>query len=259
MYSYVAARHNEKTMQSSNPFLGEKSLHHFTAAGLSRSDGMTVKGALNKTIMLVLVVAVSAMFTWWMYVQRGPEAVYPFVIGGCIGGLILAIATFFKQEWAVFTAPIYAVVEGLAIGGISAMYEGKYSGIVLQAVLLTLMIVMSMLLVYRSGIIKLNDKLRFGIVAATGAIALLYIVNFGLHFAGIQIPLIHDSGPIGIGFSLFVIVLACFNLFMDFEFIDQGAAQQAPKHVEWFAAFGLLITIVWLYIEVLRLLSKLRR
>ncbi len=220
---------------------------------------MTVNGALNKTIMLVLVVAASAMFTWWMYVQSGPQAVYPWVIGGCIGGVVLAIATAFKQEWAPITAPIYAVVEGLAIGGISAMYEGKYSGIVLQAVLLTLMIVMSMLLIYRSGLIKLNDKWRFGIFAATGAVMLLYLVNFGLHFAGIQIPFIHESGPIGIAFSLFVIVLACLNLFLDFEFIDQGAVRQAPKYVEWFAAFGLLITIIWLYIEVLRLLAKLRR
>jgi uncharacterized YccA/Bax inhibitor family protein len=157
------------------------------------------------------------------------------------------------------TAPLYAVLEGLFLGGISALYELKFQGIVIQAVALTFGTLAALLLAYKSRLIKVTENFKLGVVAATGGIALVYLISIGLGFFGIRMPYLHDSGPIGIGISVFIVIVAALNLVLDFDFIEQGAAQGAPKYMEWYAAFGLLVTLIWLYLEILRLLAKVRR
>ena len=179
------------------------------------------------------------------------------MVGG-IGGFIVAMVTVFKQKWAPFTVPLYAALQGLFLGGISATFELRFPGIVIQAVGLTMMVFLALLFAYKSKLIQATENFKLGITAATGGIALLYIVQLVLSFFGIHIPYIHESGPIGIGFSLVVVTIAALNLVMDFDFIENGAARRAPKYMEWYAAFGLLVTLVWLYLEMLRLLAKLQ-
>jgi uncharacterized YccA/Bax inhibitor family protein len=157
------------------------------------------------------------------------------------------------------TAPIYAVLEGLFLGGISAIFEMSYPGIVIQAVALTFGTLFCLLAAYKSRLIKVTENFKLGIVAATGAICLIYLVSIIMGFFGASIPMIHSSGPLGIGFSLFVVTIAALNLVLDFDFIERGSEMGAPKYMEWYGAFGLVVTLVWLYIEILRLLSKLRR
>lgn len=178
--------------------------------------------------------------------------------GGAIGGLVLALITVFKKTWAPVTAPLYALVEGFFLGAISAVYNAQFGGIVMQAVMLTFGILFALLFAYRSGLIKATENFKLGVVAATGGIALVYLASIALGFFGIKIPLIHESGLVGIGFSLFVVVIASLNLVLDFDFIESGVEQGAPKYMEWYGAFGLMVTLVWLYLELLRLLSKLQ-
>jgi uncharacterized YccA/Bax inhibitor family protein len=219
--------------------------------------------------MLLLVLA-SAAWIWSRFyegvggaiepaqLERNLTAIYPWILGGSIGGLIVAIVTIFKKSWAGVTAPIYALLEGLVLGGISAIFEVQFPGIVLQAVSLTFGTLFCLLLAYTSGWIRATENFKLGVVAATGGIALIYLATFVLGFFGINIPYIHDSGWIGIGFSLFVVIVAALNLVLDFDFIENGAAQGAPKYMEWYGAFGLMVTLIWLYLEILRLLAKLR-
>jgi len=171
---------------------------------------------------------------------------------------VLALVTTFKKTWSPVTAPLYALVEGFFLGAISAMFNARFEGIVFQAVLLTFCTLFALLFAYRSGLIKATENFKLGVVAATGGIALVYLATIVLGFFGIKIPMIHDSGIVGIGFSLFVVVIAALNLVLDFDFIENGVEQGAPKYMEWYGAFGLMVTLVWLYIEFLRLLSKLQ-
>jgi uncharacterized YccA/Bax inhibitor family protein len=180
------------------------------------------------------------------------------IFGGAIGGFIVAMITVFKKQWAAMTAPLYALLEGLVLGGISSMLEGSYPGIVIQAVGLTFGTLFGLLFAYKSGMIKATENFKLGVVSATGGIAVVYLVTMLLGFFGIHMPYIHESGMIGIGFSLFVVIIAALNLVLDFDFIENVAAQGAPKYMEWYGAFGLMVTLIWLYIEILRLLSKLR-
>ena len=220
---------------------------------------MTIQGTVNKTALLLLLVLFSSSWTWNLYFSAGdPAVVMPWVFGGLIGGFIVALITVFKKQWAVLTAPIYSLLEGLALGGISAIFEARFPGIVIQAVGLTFGTLFCLLMAYKSGMIKVTENFKLGVVAATGAIALFYVVSLLLGMFGISIPFIHGSGIIGIGFSLFVVAIAALNLVLDFDFIENGAARGAPQYMEWYAAFGLIVTLVWLYIEILRLLSKLR-
>nr|MDP9323819.1 Bax inhibitor-1/YccA family protein [Acidobacteriota bacterium] len=175
-----------------------------------------------------------------------------------IAGFIVAMVTVFKQSWAPYTTPVYAAVEGVALGGISVVFEARYPGIVSQAVFLTFGTLGALLLAYRSGLIKATENFKLGVVAATGGIALLYLLSFILGFFGVNVPLIHSSGTFGILFSMFVVVIAALNLVLDFDFIEKGAERGAPKYMEWYGAFGLLVTLVWLYLEILRLLAKLQ-
>jgi len=182
----------------------------------------------------------------------------PYILGGAIGGLVFAIATIFKKEWAPVTAPMYALTEGFFLGAISAIFEHRFPGIVMQAVMLTFGTLFALLFAYRSGLIKATENFKLGVVAATGGIALVYLASIVLSFFDIRVPFIHESGVIGIGFSLFVVVIAALNLVLDFDFIESGVEQKAPKYMEWYGAFGLMVTLVWLYVEFLRLLSKLQ-
>jgi uncharacterized YccA/Bax inhibitor family protein len=222
----------------------------------ARGEGMTIMGTVNKTYVLLVLLVLTSAWVWSKAMAQEPVGVY--VLGGALGGFILALVTVFKKEWAAVTAPLYAAVEGLFIGGISAVFEARFPGIVMQAVALTFGTLFCLLMAYRSGLIKATENFKLGVVAATGGIALVYFVTMILGFFGVGVPFVTGGGPIGIVFSLFVVTIAALNLVLDFDFIEQGAAQGAPKYMEWFGAFGLMVTLVWLYIEILRLLSKLQ-
>ncbi len=219
---------------------------------------MTLQGTVNRTGFLLLLAFGTAIYTWKMGMEN-PAAVKGWLIGGAIGGLVLSLITSFKPAWSPVTASLYALAEGLFLGAISAMYERQFHGIVLQALLLTGGTALALLAAYSMRLIRATENFKLGIFAATGGIALVYLTTMVLGMFGIQVPYIHDSGMIGIGFSLVVVVIAALNLVLDFDFIENGCEHGAPKYMEWFAAFGLMVTLVWLYIEMLRLLSKLAR
>lgn len=246
--------------RSGNPTLGAETFRSPSFAG----EAMTLQGAVNKTALSLLLLFLTAGWTWNLGAtdsltgEGNLGAVAPWTMVGFVGGFIVAMVTVFKKEWAPVTAPAYALLEGLALGGISVVFEARYPGIVSQAVFLTFGTLGALLLAYRSGFIRVTDNLRLGIVAATGGIALVYLIGFVMSFFGSGIPMIHGSGTIGIAFSVIVVGVAAFNLVLDFDFIEQGAANGAPKYMEWYAAFGLMVTLVWLYMEILRLLSKLQ-
>ena len=249
-------------MRSGNPALKETTFLDLGSGTVVRRDGdaMTLTGTVNKTGLLLLLCVITATFAWSQiqFNADGAVGAGPYVWGGAIGGLVLALITTFKPAWAPVTAPLYALVEGFFLGAISAMYNHLYEGIVLQAVMLTFGTMFALLFAYRSGLIRATENFKLGVAAATGGIALLYLVTMGLGMFGIRIPYIHESGLIGIGFSLFVVLIAALNLVLDFDFIESGVEQNAPKYMEWYGAFGLMVTLVWLYVEFLRLLSKLQ-
>src|SRR5215204_2632599 len=241
-------------MRSGNPALHADT---FTReAAMPGAERMTLGGTVNKTGLALFILLITATFVW----NRGAAdpALPLWIMGGVIGGLIVAIATAFKKTWSPVTTPLYAAFEGLALGGISVVFEARYPGIVSQAVFLTFGTLGALLLAYRSGVIRATENFKLGVVAATGGIALLYLLSFVLGFFGVSVPLIHSSGTFGILFSLFVVVIAALNLVLDFDFIEQGVERGAPKHMEWYGAFGLLVTLVWLYLEILHLLAKLQ-
>ncbi|MDQ7827336.1 MAG: Bax inhibitor-1/YccA family protein [Candidatus Eremiobacteraeota bacterium] len=245
-------------VRSGNPALNQNTFLNLAPAG-ERSDAMTLQGTVNKTAILLLLLMATSIYVWQMFFSsRSVALVYPLMIGGAIGGFIFALLTAFVKNWAPVTAPVYALLEGLLIGGLSALLETSYPGIVIQAVALTFATMASLLFIYKSGLIKVTDQFRLGVVAATGGICLVYLATMILGFFNISIPYIHSGGPIGILFSLFVVVMAALNLVLDFDFIETGVKQGAPKYMEWYGAFGLMVTLVWLYVEILRLLTKLR-
>ncbi len=250
-------------MRSGNPALKDSTfLDLSTGAVVSRDSGaMTLNGTVNKTGMLLLLAVLTAAFAWSQTLTPAGEiapAASLYLWGGAIGGLVLALVTAFKKTWAPVTAPMYALLEGFFLGAISAIYNARFEGIVMQAVLLTFGTMFALLFAYRSGLIRATENFKLGVVAATGGIMLVYLATIVLRMFGKDIPMIHESGVIGIGFSLFVVVIAALNLVLDFDFIESGVEQGAPKYMEWYGAFGLMVTLVWLYVEFLRLLSKLR-
>ena len=240
-------------MRTSNPMLKETTF----SKAMTGLETMTLQGAVNKTVALLALVVIGAGYTWNLYYNQGPAAVQPWMFGGLIGGLVLALITVFKAQWAPKTAPLYAVLEGLALGGISAMFEARFPGIVIQAVGLTFGTLFALLVLYKSRVIRVTENFRLGIFAATGGIALVYLVSVVGRMFGWEMPLIHESGPLGILFSLFVVGVAALNLVLDFDFIERGDGV-APRYMEWYAAFGLIVTLIWLYLELLRLLAKLK-
>lgn len=248
---------------SSNPVFGQSVFSRFRT---SSSDGvMTINGTMNKTGLMLLIVTFAALFTWrkffGIFDYSSPEvamsAIKWWMIGGGIGGFITAIITTFRPQSANVTAPIYAVFEGLFLGGISAFFEAMYPGLVMRAVALTLGVFFVMLMLFRSGKLRASGKLKMGILAATGGIALVYFVSFIAGMFGANLSFLYGNGNFSIGFSLVVVVVAALNLILDFDFIEQGANAGAPKFMEWYGAFGLMVTLIWLYLEILKLLAKL--
>ncbi|HTI51581.1 MAG TPA: Bax inhibitor-1/YccA family protein, partial [Planctomycetaceae bacterium] len=244
------------------------------ARDYGESRTMTLEGTVLKTGMLLCVLMAAAGFTW-AKTQAAlpaltaetagqaarmavPANAFPYMLVGMIGGFVVSLITVFKPSVSPFTAPLYAALEGLALGGISTIFEYQFPGIVLNAVALTFGTLAVLLAAYSTGLIRPTENFKLGLIAATGGIALVYLASFVLGLFGVAIPMIHESGMVGIGFSLFVVVIAALNLVLDFDFIETGVQRGAPKYMEWYGGFGLLVTLVWLYLEILRLLSKLR-
>ena len=243
------------SLKTANPAFGGKTFDVPSAYGA----GMTISGTVNKAGILMLCVLATAAWTWSQFYTTGDAAsVGGYTVIGALGGFIAALVTIFKKEWSPVTAPIYALLEGLFLGALSAMLEVRYPGIAIQAVALTFGTCFCMLLAYRSGLLRATQRFTMGVVAATGGIAIVYLASMVLGFFNVQIPGIFGNGPVGILFSLAVVVIAALNLILDFNFIEQGASRGAPKYMEWYSAFGLMVTLIWLYLEIIRLLSKLR-
>ena len=252
-------------MRSGNPALKDTTFLDLGSGTIVSGDtgAMTLNGTVNKTAMLLVITLVGAMYSWSQAATALASGetgmLMPLALGGAIGGFIVALVTIFKKTWAPVTAPLYAGLEGLFLGAISAIFEMRYPGIVMQAVGLTFGTLAALLMAYRSGLIKATENFKLGVVAATGGIALLYLVNIGMRLFGFEgMGFIHEGSTLGILFSVGVVIVAALNLVLDFDFIENGVQQQAPKYMEWYAAFGLLVTLVWLYLEILRLLSKLQ-
>ncbi len=249
-------------MRTANPALNDGVFARATAVSRGRAAtppaAMTIDGAVTKTAILVSLLLATANFTWTRY-EKDPDGAMGQVTLGALAGLVVALVTIFKQAWAPVTAPIYALLEGLVVGGLSAAYNASYDGIVLQAGLLTAGTLGALLVAYRLRLIRATENFRLGVVAATGGIMLVYVLNLVLGLFGTEVPFLHDSGPVGILISLAIVVVAALNLVLDFDFIERGAARGAPRYMEWYAAFGLLVTLIWLYLELLRLLAKARQ
>lgn len=248
-------------MSSSNPFVGDKAFAKTAQQNLgvtkSNSEGlMTVQGAVNKSLILTGLLLVSAVFSWNLFNSGAIANPMPYVFGAAFLALGIALLSFFKPTIAPITAPIYALVEGVAVGIISAVYGHLLGdGIIINALLLTVLCLGSMLIAYKTGLIKATKKFRAVITTATGAIMMIYLLSMALNMFGIQIPYLHQGGFLGIGISLFIIGIACLNLILDFDNIEKGAEMGAPKYMEWVSSLGLLITLVWIYLEILRLLA----
>jgi uncharacterized YccA/Bax inhibitor family protein len=260
--------------QSGNPALSENKFKSTVINDVLTMDNditMTVKGTLNKFGLLFLLTLSSAFFTWKEFASGGNAT--PYMMVGIFGGLGAALFISFKKQWGQYIAPVYALLEGLFLGGVSAYFEysaqstttqgfyaGGYSGIVIQAIALTFSVVAGMYLLYKFNIIKATQKFKAIVVTATAGLMIFYLVLFVLSFFKVPMPgFLYQGSALGIGFSLFVVALAAMNLILDFDMIEKGAEMGAPKYMEWYGAFGLLVTIVWLYMEILRLLSKLNR
>ena len=246
---------NHLSFRSGNPALGKetfKTLKRDSSGPLVRDDVMTIKGTVDKTAISLLLMLFAGYFTF-------SEGSLVYIAIGGIGGFIVALVTIFKKEWAPITVPLYAILEGLMLGGVSYMYGQMYEGIVFNAIMLTISILICLLFAYRSGIIQATENFKLGVFAATGGIFLVYLVSFIASFFGAGFSFLDptNSSMFSIGVSLFVVVIASLNLVLDFDFIEEGAEKGAPKYMEWYGAFGLLVTLVWLYLEILRLLAKL--
>ncbi|HLB82897.1 MAG TPA: Bax inhibitor-1/YccA family protein [Gemmatimonadales bacterium] len=244
-------------MRTSNPALNAR-----TFADLRRdptAPPMMLEGTVNKAALLLFLVVVPAAWVWTQVrTALDPAVVGPWILLGVVGGFIAAIATILKKEWAPVTAPVYAALEGLAIGGLSALLETKYPGIVMQSVGLTFATLAAMLVAYRTGLIKATEKFKLGVFAATGAIALYYVVGWVLSLFHVAMPFLQGNSTASLVVSGVIVVVAALNLILDFDFIETGVAAGAPKYMESYGAFGLMVTLIWLYLEILRLLAKSR-
>ncbi len=238
--------------QSSNPFFGEKAMSKvqeemYTDQSLEK---MTVSGSVNKSLILFAILLATTVVS---YQIANPILTF----GGAIGGLVLVFVAVFKPQRSVWAAPLYAALEGLFVGGVTYMYAAAFSGLVFKAIMLTFAVLFMMLFVYKTEIIKVTDKFRRGVIMATGAVLLVYVASWIMSFFGMSMPFLHEGGLMGIGISLVIIGIAAMNLLLDFDFIEKGSERGYPEYMEWFGAMGLIITLVWLYIEILRLLAIL--
>jgi len=242
--------------KTSNPALNENTFDGRVAVA---GEAMTLQGTVNKTGVLLLCVVITSAWTWGIAHSQAPEAALPWMMGGLVGGLVFALVTIFKKEWSPITAPVYALCEGLVLGGISALLERTYPGIAIQAMGLTFGVTAVMLMLYRTGVLRATPKFTVGVVAATGGILVVYMVDLVLGMFGRHVPLLNSAGPLGIGVSAVIVIIAALNLILDFDFVETGVHARAPKYMEWYGAFGIMVTLVWMYMEILRLLSKVRQ
>lgn len=249
--------------ETNNPTLSQKIFDRSLHQEATLQGTMSVRGTINKFGFLMVMVIAGAAFTWQQIYSGQPSAAYGYMIGGLIGGFAIALAITFKPNWASYLAPLYGILQGLFLGAVSAIIneamQKKYPGIVLQAVGLTFGVAIAMFLLYNFRIIKVTEKLKSVIIAATVGIAIFYGITMLIRLFGADVPFmnLNNGGMLGIGISLFVVAIAALNLLLDFDRIEKGAAMGAPKFMEWYSAFGLLVTIVWLYIELLKLLTRL--
>ncbi len=245
-------------MRTTNPALNESAFRRAEPVAGSTAT-MTLNGAVAKTGILTLLLVASAAYSWNLLASNAgqPSWFGPALRFGWIIPLVLALVISFKPATAPWLSPVYAVLKGFLVGILSAAFNATYPGIVIQAVMLTAGVLFALLGAYSSGLIKATENFKLGVFAATMGIAIVYLITWALSLFGVAVPFIHDNGWLGIGISAFVVVIAALNLVLDFDFIEQGAAMGAPKYMEWYAGFGLLVTLVWLYIEILRLLGKL--
>lgn len=242
--------------RTSNPVMREQTFTLQVASGAT----MTLQGTVNKTGILLLGVVLGAAWTWGLSHSNEPERALPWVIGGAIGGFILCLITVFKTQWSGLTAPLYSICEGLFLGGISAMFDLRYPGIAVQALSLTIAVLFVLLLAYKFRLVRATRGFKLGVFAATGAVVLVYAINFFMQLFGTSgISPLYSSSPLGIGISVVVVCIAALNLILDFDLIETGVQRGAPKYMEWYGAFALMVTLVWLYVEMLRLLAKTRR
>jgi uncharacterized YccA/Bax inhibitor family protein len=250
----------DRVVQTSNPALSGKA---FEKAGMAAAgeQAMTAQGSINKTLFFLILCVLSSSFVWNIYYSGQLPLTIGLAVTGLIGGLVTALITIFYQKATPVTGTLYALFEGLVIGAVSASLDSVYKGVVGQAVLMTFGVLFVMLALYTSKVIKVTEKLKMGIVAATGAVVLVYIIDFILGFFHMSVPGISvaDKSMFSIGVSVVIVAIAAFNLVLDFDFIEKGSQGNLPKYMEWYAAFGLMVTLLWLYLEALRLLGKLRR
>jgi len=240
--------------KTSNPALNSRTFERPVALG---GEAMTLQGTVNKTGLLLFLAVSAAAWTWYL-ASTDADSLGLWMWGGLIAGLVFAVVTIFKKEWSPVTAPAYAICEGLALGGISAMFEQAYHGLPAQALGLTFGVTLVMLVLYTSRVLRATPKFTMGVVAATGGIFLVYMVDIVLRFFGKAVPLLNSAGPWGIAISVFIVIVAALNLILDFGFVESGVQASAPKYMEWYGAFGILVTLVWMYLEMLRLLAKTR-
>jgi uncharacterized YccA/Bax inhibitor family protein len=244
--------------RTGNPGLNEKTFERLPRLGLG-VEAMTLKGTIDKSFLLLIVLMLSALWPWSQYMASGDaQAVSSTMLLGFVGGLILALIISFKAHLAPYLAVPYAALEGLAVGGLSAVLEQRYPGIAIQAVGLTFGVLAVLLFAYRMRWLRVTAQFRAMVIGATGGIFLLYLATMVLGFFHIAVPVLNAATPLGIGISLVIVGVAALNLVLDFDLIERGVAGGAPKYMEWYSAFGLMVTLVWLYLEILRLLSKVR-
>lgn len=240
-------------MRSGNPTLNSTTFESFRGGYYEASNAMTIQGTATKTLILLVLCASTASVTWGMVSGANPGLAVPWIMGGMFGGLIFGLATAFKPNWAPFTAPLYALAEGLFLGGISAMFERQLQGVVFQALLATFGTALALLFAYQTRVIKATENFKLGVVAATGGIFFLYLALWVMSFFGFRVSFMAMGGW-GIAISAVIVIVAALNLVLDFDFIEDAANRGAPKFCEWYGAYGLMVTLVWLYIEILRLL-----
>ena len=246
--------------KSGNPALTKDTFKDIEKVDKGSTDIMTLQGTVNKTAILLFAVLLPAIYTWNIFTSTLDFAtIAPYFWIGIFGGLVLSFVIVFNKDWSPYLAPIYCILQGLCLGGLSAAMNHKFPGIVMQALLLTFGICVVLLVIYKLKIIKPTENFKLIVASATGGLALYYLASIGLSFAGIELPFIHENTTGGIIFSLFAVILAAMNLVVDFDFIEKGAESRAPKYMEWYGAFGLMVTIIWLYVEILRLLAKSRK
>ena len=237
-------------METSNPLLSRDDSFSRSGYGI---ESMTLQGVVNKTGILLLLCSGAAAFSWTHPALHGP-----LILLGLIGGLIACLIGTFKPATTPIAAPLYAVLEGLCLGAISQMTEVRWPGIVGNAILLTFGVLVLMLALYTTRIIRVTDRMVTGILVATASVCVVYLVDMVLNMFGVHMPYMHESGPLGIGISLVIVGIAAFNLLLDFKIIEDRITNSSPRYMEWYCGMALLVTLVWLYLEILRLLSKMR-